>query len=130
MFIVQSNQPNYCASTFASSSCHTEYDGEVESALQAVQAKGLGSLSRRLRRVDSNLSELPPCDHCDFDATQIELDFTSKQQQPVLVRIETPYGETGLLELSESTVEHVFRPTQHGCGNGIWKIAVIEAADM
>ncbi|VDN33766.1 unnamed protein product, partial [Cylicostephanus goldi] len=68
MFIIQSNQPSYCTNTFASGSCHTEYDGQVESALQTKCA--MGGLSRGLRRTGSNLSELSLSDRCDYDATQ------------------------------------------------------------
>ncbi|KAL6741057.1 hypothetical protein Aduo_014351 [Ancylostoma duodenale] len=128
MFIIQSNQPNYCANTFASSSCHTEYDGKVESELQAKVS--LGGLSRGLRRTGSNLSELSLPDRCEYDVSQIELDFTTKCQQPVCVRVETPCGEIGTLEFNEFVTEQVFRPMQHGCGKGVWKIDVLQVVDQ
>ncbi|EYB81356.1 hypothetical protein Y032_0386g442 [Ancylostoma ceylanicum] len=127
MFIIQSNQPNYCANTFASSSCHTEYDGKVESELQAKVS--LGGLSRGLRRTGSNLSELSLPDRCEYDVSQIELDFTTKCQQPVCVRVETPCGEIGTLEFNEFVTGQVFRPMQHGCGKGVWKIDVLQVVD-
>ncbi|VDM69688.1 unnamed protein product [Strongylus vulgaris] len=127
MFIIQSNQPNYCGNSFASGSCHTEYDGQVESALQTKAA--LGGLSRGLRRTGSNLSELSLSDRCDYDATQIELDFTIKHQQPVCIRVETPCGETGTLEFNDVITENVFRPMQHGCGKGVWKIYVLQTTE-
>ncbi|XGW02782.1 hypothetical protein V3C99_014648, partial [Haemonchus contortus] len=127
MFIIQSNQPNYCGHTFASSSCHTEYDGKVEAALQTKTA--LGGLSRGLRRTGSNLSELSLSAICDSDATQIELNFDVKCSQHLFVRAETPCGELGMLEFTGNDVEQVFRPMQHGCGNGVWKIEVIDESE-
>ncbi|ETN81973.1 hypothetical protein NECAME_08275 [Necator americanus] len=127
MFIIQSNQPNYCTNTFASSSCHTEYDGKVESALQAKTS--LGGLSRGLRRSGSNVSELSLPERCDYDVTQVEFDFSLKSQQSIHIRVETPCGEIGTLEFNEFITEHVFRPMQHGCGNGVWKIDVLQIVD-
>ncbi|WKY11513.1 hypothetical protein Q1695_003240 [Nippostrongylus brasiliensis] len=133
MFIIQSNKPQYCGHTFASSSCHTEYDGKVEAALQ--HKTSLGGLSRGLRRTGSNLSELSLTTICDADATQIELNFLVKckqqQEQSVFVRVETPCGEVGIMEFSETLEgqEQVFRPAQHGCGNGTWKVDVYQLID-
>lgn len=60
---------------------------------------------------------------------QVELNFIVKTQQPlpVFVRVETPCGEIGAMEFgAEHDAEQVFRPMQHGCGNGQWKIDVYQ----
>ncbi|KAE9416473.1 hypothetical protein Angca_000054 [Angiostrongylus cantonensis] len=127
MFIIQSNQPSYSGHTFASSSCCTEYNGKVESGLNE---KSSGGLSRcGLRRTGSNLSEVSVTDLCQSDATQVELDFTVKCKQQVFVRTVTPCGEVGTLQFDDYETKQVFRPKQHGCGNGIWAIHVFQVID-
>ncbi|VDK76434.1 unnamed protein product [Cylicostephanus goldi] len=59
----------------------------------------------------------------------VEFDFTLKHQQPVCIRVQTPCGEIGMFELNDMVSEHVFRPMQHGCGKGMWKIDVLEDAE-
>ncbi|KAJ1372666.1 hypothetical protein KIN20_034873 [Parelaphostrongylus tenuis] len=128
MFIIQSTQPSYSGHIFASSSCCTEYDGEVESELNGKICAG--SLSRcGLRRSGSSVSEVAVTDRCQSDATQIELDFTVKCEQQLFVRTVTPCGEVGILQFDGYDTKQVFRPKQHGCGNGIWTIHVFQVIE-
>ncbi|KJH50154.1 hypothetical protein DICVIV_03717 [Dictyocaulus viviparus] len=128
MFIIQSNKPSYSEHIFASSSCGTEYGGKVESELRTKNS--IGGLPRcGLRRTGSNISEISLTHHCESDTTQIELDFTAKCDQQVLVRIVTPCGENGVLNFDKYDAEQVFRPKQHGCGNGVWTIHVFQMKD-
>uniref|UniRef100_A0A1I7XG19 CUB domain-containing protein n=1 Tax=Heterorhabditis bacteriophora TaxID=37862 RepID=A0A1I7XG19_HETBA len=127
MFIIQSKQPSYCGHSFASSSCQTEYNGKVESALEAKTS--LGGLSKGLRRNSSNLSQLYVQDHCVADATQIEIDVSSITNSPFFIRIVTPCGESGVLHFTQYGTAQVFKPQQHGCGHGIWKFEVYQFID-
>ncbi|KAK6030999.1 hypothetical protein OSTOST_02857 [Ostertagia ostertagi] len=163
MFIIQSSKPSYCGHTFASSSCHTEYDGKVEAALQTKTALG-GLLKRTSSHRQQSIRAFAD-QHLRFRRHSglcvqffhrslrlillmlasvllsqttlftervvffIELNFDVKYQQHIFVRVETPCGEHGTLEFTDGDVEQVFRPMQHGCGNGVWKIDVIDESE-
>ncbi|CAI4223636.1 unnamed protein product [Auanema sp. JU1783] len=119
MFILQSSKPSYCSDTFASSSCHTEFNGKA-----LTRQPSLGGLPMGLRRNSSNLSQISNQDLCSADATQIEIDFLSLTSIECHVIIKTPTGEVGILEFNGKEESKAFLPSQTGCGHGLWTFSV------